>query len=146
MSPNYDPERIGGVALSVRVRDLSSLLRALPDPLPPACARGNSPWKDLGFFQPDVTSFDGPVFYRESPYGGVLRFDLGAGHALDILNPPASFAKPQVGDEFWLIASTHVAALHEKGGGPLLLATANNLSAPLSHPMWLRCGAKSVCP
>jgi len=25
-----------------------------------------------------------------------------------------------------------VAALHEKGGGPLLLATANNLSAPLS--------------
>jgi hypothetical protein len=128
----YDPERIGGAALSVRARDLPSLLLALPEAPPPACGRGNSPWQDLGFFLPEVTRFDGPVFYRESPYGGVLRFDLGGGKTLDILNPPATCATPQAGAEFWLTASVHLAALREKGRGPLVLASAHDLSAPLS--------------
>jgi hypothetical protein len=139
---DYFPENAGGLALDVQAQDLKARIANLEQGAPPSCAQGNAPSIDAGFELYGVsasTRYDGPVVYEHQVGSSSWMFSVPGltpvPVELGVQLRGVPFVEPPVGTKLWAtLPQIAIGALRESQQGPLIVASAYTLSAPLQEP------------
>jgi hypothetical protein len=129
------PSSFSEVDVSVRAKDLATLVKTLPKGTVPACSRGNyeRKWPVFDFFDGTTVwvPYEGPASYtgrvgRCFEFSATGRIDptTNAPAKLDLCEADGLLVEPTVGTSFWLSMPTlFIATLRSAKDGPFVLAS-----------------------